>query len=137
MSSFTCACGASYCDGAEDDASFVAYSLPALGAAESRIAEVVGAFLAADDATSRTDRLASYFGVGYHVPEGDPEIIQDIVSRELNREFLAMFRCPCCGRIALCDHAVRAWVFFRREPRQAEGEQDDRGDPTLPEVRKL
>jgi len=128
MSSFRCPCGASFRNEAEDDASFVAYSLPALGAAESRIAEAVRAFFAADAAASRAKWLASYFGEGYPREEEDRGIIEDIVSRELNREFIAMFRCPSCGRVALSDHDPKAWVFFRREQGQADGTQCDSAD---------
>jgi hypothetical protein len=115
MSYFRCACGADFQNEAQDDASFVAYSLPALGAAELRIAEAICALFAADDATSRADWLTSYFGEGYPREADDGGIIEDIVGRELNREFVSMFRCPTCGRVAVNEHDPAAWVFFQRE----------------------
>jgi hypothetical protein len=119
MPNFRCACGASFRDEAEGDAGLVAYPLPLLGAAESRIAEAICAFLAAGE--SRTAWIASHFGAGYPAEESDRGIIEDIVSRELNAGFTAMFRCPSCNRVALCDPESNAWAFFRPEQEEAGG----------------
>src|SRR5262249_47890546 len=120
MPNFRCACGASFRDEAEGDASFVAYSLPVLGAAESRIAEAIAAFLEVGEGPARADWLASYFSDGYSAEGRGPGGIEDIVSHELNAGFVAMFRCPTCNRVALCDPDSKAWAFFRPERGEAE-----------------
>jgi hypothetical protein len=111
-----CACGATFTDDEVSDASCVAYSLPALAALESRIAVSIEAYLATETNTARAAWLASHFVGGYPNDEPRQAVIEDIVIRELNDGFTALFRCPACGRILLCDPATNIWTSYYPEP---------------------
>ncbi|HXT58060.1 MAG TPA: hypothetical protein VN699_05465 [Pirellulales bacterium] len=102
MSIFHCVCGVVNDDEAPD-ASCVAYPLPAFIAAESRVVASVAAFFAADSGVARAGWLAAHFGMDYPTDECDRVVVEDIVSREFNDGFIAMFRCLSCGRVWLCD----------------------------------
>ena len=116
MSSFLCVCGARFRD--EDEppgASCVAYPLHELDAIESRIAEYAADFVSHRDEAARSAWLGSHFHERYPTEVPDRGVIEDIVSRELNDGFIAMFRCPSCNRVALCDPQSKEWAFFRPE----------------------
>src|SRR4051812_6192936 len=99
MSSFHCLCRAAFRDDDAPDASLVAYPLPVLSAIEGRIAESVAAFHAAGGGLARAAWLAGHFHASYPADEPDRGVVEDIVSRELNEGFVALFRCPTCGRL--------------------------------------
>jgi hypothetical protein len=95
MSRFLCICGAVFRDEEEPPgASCVAYPLDELVAIESRIAKYVADFATARDQTAREAWLKGHFHEGYLTDGTDREVIEDIVIRELDDGFVAMFRCP-------------------------------------------
>ena len=117
MPSFSCTCGHVTHD--EDEpagTSLVAYTLPALNNIERRISEHVSAFVALPDGAERLAWQRSFYGPN-EVPEQSPlEVIEDIVSFELNDGFMPLHRCPACNRIALKTADSEDWLFFRPEP---------------------
>ena len=116
-SSFTCKCGAINRNGAEPSgSSFVAFPLEVLRAAEAQIARHVADFAALPDDSGRAAWLKAYFGSQYPGDLLRRDIIEDIVSRELNgTSFLAIFRCPSCGPIATQEAGIDPWLFYRPE----------------------
>jgi len=41
---------------------------------------------------------------------------RDIVTRELNGDFIGVFRCPACHRLAIKAEDSDQWKFYRAEP---------------------
>jgi hypothetical protein len=37
-------------------------------------------------------------------------VIEGIISRELHGGFVAMFGCPACDRVAVCNPESKAWA---------------------------
>jgi hypothetical protein len=118
MSSFYCVCGAvTHEDDEPPGASCVVYTWESFAETERRIAEQVAAFTAVGDEPGRGEWIESYFDIGAMYPTDLPDrkVIEDIVSRELNHDFSAMFHCPACDRLAVYDRPSDRWVFYRPE----------------------
>ncbi|CAN5366181.1 hypothetical protein BH11PLA2_BH11PLA2_47460 [soil metagenome] len=116
MPSFTCQCGENTRE--EDEppgVSCVAYTLHTLAASESRIAEQILAFMAVGNGPERANWIASTFGPGYLTDATDREVIEDVLTLELNADFHALFRCPACGRIGVKFEGSDLWAFYRPE----------------------
>src|SRR5690349_8651081 len=115
MSSFSCLCG--YVVRHSDEppgSSGVLYSLDSLRRVESAIGNEVASLIAAG--SGRAQWLASRFGDRYPSDIADCEIVEDLVARELNASFTAVFRCPRCHRIALGPEGAEVgWRFYSRE----------------------
>jgi hypothetical protein len=60
--------------------------------------------------------LASYFGRDYPSDLPKREVIEDIVTRELNGDSIGVFRCPACHRVAIKTEDSDRWKFYRAEP---------------------
>jgi hypothetical protein len=122
MLRFLCICGAVFRDDEEPPgASCVAYPLDELSAIEARIAKYVASLAAARSEAAREAWLKGHFDGVYPTDATDLEVIEDIIGRELNEGFIAMFRCPSCNRVGLCDPGSKAWAFYRLEPGEPEG----------------
>ena len=118
MSSFRCLCGAATRGDDAPDASLVACPLLTLDAIESCIVAAVKALNAAG-------------------ARSDPGVGEDIVYRERNDGFLAMFRCPASNCLWLCDPVTTKWSSFRPERGPSSGKPRDSADPAPPRVRML
>lgn len=97
----------------------MAYPQPVLNSIESRIAKTIADFLATGEGPARADWIAVYFDTGYLADEPDEMVIEDIVTRELNDGFEAMFRCPSCDRLWVFDRTSDQWISYRVERGQA------------------
>lgn len=116
MSTFTCVCGSVTRDDEETpDTTCVMYPRATLHAIETRIADRVAEFVTIRDAPARKSWLASYFGPDYPGDEARREVVEDIVTRELNGDFIGVFRCPACRRVAIKEHDSQGWDFYRPE----------------------
>lgn len=97
----------------------MAYSLPTLNAIESRIAELVEEFHGAGGGPSRAAWLAGHYGADPPAEIPDRDVVEDIVSGELNDGFIAMYRCSACDRLWLRDPVKNEWLSFRPERNRA------------------
>ncbi|OQX14037.1 MAG: hypothetical protein BWK76_15265 [Desulfobulbaceae bacterium A2] len=117
MATFTCVCGSVTHDSDEPTgASLVAYPLPTLNAIERNIAQHVTTFLSLPTAEERAAWQRSFFAVHTPAAQSQRDVVEDIVSFELNEGFTSVYRCQACGRIAMKDGGSARWCFFRPEP---------------------
>ena len=116
MSSFTCTCGYVTRDKDEPTGTgLIAYTIPTLNDIERRIAERVSALVALPSEAERLAWQRSFYGPNEISKQSLPEVIEDIVSFELNAGFTAVCRCPACSRIALKSADSERWLFFPPE----------------------
>ena len=116
MSTFTCLCGSVTRDDAEPPGTTcVMYSRATLHAIETRIADRVAEFVTVRDAPAQNSWLAAYFGPDYPTGQAMREVVEDIVMRELNGDFIGVFRCPACRRVAIKAHVSDDWDFYHPE----------------------
>ena len=85
------------------------YSIADLQEIEERIARLVTEFMAAAD---KGAWVRAYFGDSYSEDVTGHEMVSDVVSRELNRSFTSVFKCPHCGRFAMKHSDEQEWQFF-------------------------
>ena len=117
MSRFACVCGAVTRDEEEPPgATCVMYLRETLHAIEVSIADRLAEFDGLGDAVRESSWLASYFGRDYPSDLPKREVIEDIVTRELNGDFIGVFRCPACHRVAIKAQDSDRWKFYRAEP---------------------
>ena len=118
MSSFTCICGHVTHDRDEPPGTtLVAYSLPNLNKIEHRITKKISEFLALPAGEQCLAWQHSFYETDEIREQSTLEVIEDIVSREFNESFLAVYRCPACNRIAMKDASDSdgPWLFFHPE----------------------
>ena len=97
-------------------ATCVMYPREKLHAIEVSIADRLVEFDGLGDAVRESSWLASYFGRDYPSDLPKREVIEDIVTRELNGDFIGVFRCPACHRVAIKAEDSDRWKFYRAEP---------------------
>ena len=117
MPRFACVCGAVTRDEEEPPgATCVMYPRETLYAIEVSIADRLAEFDGLGDPVRESSWLASYFGRDYPSDLPKREVIKDIVTRELNGNFVGVFRCPACHRVAIRAEDSDRWKFYRAEP---------------------
>ena len=117
MPRFACVCGAVTRDEEESPgATCVMYPRETLHAIEVSMADRLAEFVGLGDAVRESSWLASYFGRDYPSDLPKREVIEDIVTRELNGDFIGVFRCPACHRVAIKAEDSDRWKFYRAEP---------------------
>lgn len=116
MSSFTCTCGYITHDNDEPaGTALVAYTIPTLNDIERGIAERVSALVALPSEAERLAWQRSFYGTNEISKQPLSEVIEDIVSFELNAGIMAVYRCPGCSRVALKSADSERWLFFHPE----------------------
>ena len=112
MTWFNCACGEPFED--RDDElcpSGINIRLSALNSVEREISIKLDEYFSLDQ-ESRHKWAKDHLGTSY-TPERSRELIEDIISSEINRSnFSATYECPSCGKIGIKNIHKEKWEFY-------------------------
>jgi hypothetical protein len=95
--------------------SLVVYSLQALRTIEAQIAKQVSQYFARSSEVELLAWQRSFYRREEIPMQRPADFIEDMVAHELNADFIPMYQCPACSRIAIKRGDSDQWTFFKPE----------------------